>query len=339
MIRARGHRSQTWGLPVALVVGIGVGLAAGLIVSWGIWPVEYVDVAPDSLRPAHRDEYLVLIGQSYALDGNLALAQARLTGLGELEEMGAQVATLAERFAFERERIGAIQALTMLAYDLGHQRATLAAYLPGTTPFATWTPWPTATPTPMPTPTTTFTPTSVPTETPTLDPTETPTATPTQTRAVQETITVSPTQTAPSSPQPTRTRTPTPRPTNTAVPTRTPTITPVPEPRFRLEEQRQTCGAVSGQLAVMVLDADGRQMPNVELIVRWEGGDDRFFTGLKPDIGAGYADFAMEKAKTYQVVVVGLESDVAQEIVADVCEGDHLASWEIVFQLDRAPLP
>lgn len=80
-------------------------------------------------------------------------------------------------------------------------------------------------------------------------------------------------------------------------------------------------------------------MPNVELIVRWDGGDDRFFTGLKPDIGAGYADFAMEKGKTYQVVVVGMESDVAQGIVADLCEGDHLASWELVFQLDRAPPP
>jgi len=89
----------------------------------------------------------------------------------------------------------------------------------------------------------------------------------------------------------------------------------------------------------MVLDADGRQMPNVEMIVRWDGGDDRFFTGLKPDIGAGYADFAMEKGETYQVAIVGTESDVAQGIVADVCEGDHLTSWEVVFRLDRAPLP
>ena len=159
MIRVReGHRRRVWVLPVALVVGIGIGLGVGLVISWGLWPVEYIDVAPDSLRPAHRDEYLVLIGQAYAFDENLALAQARLLGLGELTEMGAQVATLAERYAAEGESLQIIRSLTVLAYDLGHQRTTLAAYLPGATPIATWTPWPTATFTPVPTPTATSTP-------------------------------------------------------------------------------------------------------------------------------------------------------------------------------------
>jgi len=90
---------------------------------------------------------------------------------------------------------------------------------------------------------------------------------------------------------------------------------------------------------VTVLDADGQPKPNVELFIRWSGGDDHFFTGLKPEIGAGYADFTMEKGETYQVEVV-MQSDVAQGIVADVCEGkDHLASWYVVFRWNGETSP
>ena len=34
-------------------------------------------------------------------------------------------------------------------------------------------------------------------------------------------------------------------------------------------------------------------MPGIEIVVNWDGGEDHFFTGLKPDIDSGYADFIM----------------------------------------------
>ena len=55
-----------WVLPLLLLMAVGTGIGVGLLVSWVFWPVEYVDVAPDSLMPAHREEVLVLIGMSYA---------------------------------------------------------------------------------------------------------------------------------------------------------------------------------------------------------------------------------------------------------------------------------
>ena len=83
---------------------------------------------------------------------------------------------------------------------------------------------------------------------------------------------------------------------------------------------------------VMVLDAGGGQVPNAELFIRWGSGEDRFFTGLKPEFGEGYADYTMEKGETYQVSIV-VDSDVAQGIAADACTGtDQLASWHVVFQ-------
>jgi hypothetical protein len=89
----------------------------------------------------------------------------------------------------------------------------------------------------------------------------------------------------------------------------------------------------------MVLNAEGQQQANTELLVRWGGGDDHFFTGLKPEIGPGYADFTLAKDQVYQVVVVGAESEVAQDIVANTCEGKgYLASWQVIFQwIGQAP--
>jgi hypothetical protein len=97
-----------------------------------------------------------------------------------------------------------------------------------------------------------------------------------------------------------------------------------------------------GQLRIKVLNGEGEQQPNVELLIRWSDGEDRAFTGLKPEMGVGYADFAMEEGQNYQVGVIGTQSQVAQGIVADKCAGDgvgngQLASWEIVFQWTGAP--
>jgi hypothetical protein len=84
---------------------------------------------------------------------------------------------------------------------------------------------------------------------------------------------------------------------------------------------------------VIVLDAQGQQQPNVELLVRWSDGDDRFYTGLKPEVGAGYADYTLVEGETYQVVVIGRESQIAQGIVAGRCENQgYPDSWQVVFQ-------
>jgi hypothetical protein len=110
----------------------------------------------------------------------------------------------------------------------------------------------------------------------------------------------------------------------------------VPEPGYRIVEQRRLCDPPGGKLRVTVLDYAGRPRPNIELLVRWDGQNERFFTGLKPDISIGYADFDMEKGQLYELVIVGAESDVAQGLMADECESEgRLASWNVVFRFNR----
>ncbi|MBN1934815.1 MAG: hypothetical protein JW934_09130 [Anaerolineae bacterium] len=313
------RKPSRWMLPVLLLIALTLGTGIGLLVSWALWPVEYVNVAPSSLYPAHRNEYLVLIAVSYARNRDLGQAQRRLADLGSSAQIEAQLVALAEDYILNGKNASETRALAGLAYALGYRRAALLPYLPEVLPTATWTPFPTVpTSTLRPLPTATETPIPTPTETAVIDPTP-----------IDATAAPSPT------PVETPTALPTTTPMHTLRPTWTPTITPTPRPRYKIVEQQRTCDPPGGVLAVTVLDETGRPQPGVELLVRWNGGDDRFFTGLKPELGPGYADFTLARGQTYELVMVGMESDVVQGLDAEGCGEAQLASWTVVLRLNR----
>ncbi len=52
-------------------------------------------------------------------------------------------------------------------------------------------------------------------------------------------------------------------------------------------------------IQVLVYDAAEQGVPSVEVVVTWEGGENHFFTGLKPEMGLGYADFRMAADTVY----------------------------------------
>jgi hypothetical protein len=78
-------------------------------------------------------------------------------------------------------------------------------------------------------------------------------------------------------------------------PTPRATRTPIPPPGapFQLLEQETVCDETlaEGLLQVFTITSNNRrQIPGVELILSWVGGEEHFFTGFKPEIGNGYAD-------------------------------------------------
>jgi hypothetical protein len=315
---SRPPRPPAWPLLLALILGLAAGIGGGLAVTWWLWPVQYTDVAPDSLQPAHREEYLTLVSQAFIYDHDLSLAERRLAALGDSKAIGAEIAALAERYLAQGGASEHIGALATLSYALGYPRADLAAYLPRE--FATLTP--------------VLQPTQTPKAEPAQPPTETPSSTPTGTPML-------PAEDAGTlSPEPTGlviSATASPGSTRTVRPTVTPTVAGTPEPRYQLVRQDHTCDGPDGLLKVTVLDAAGEPKPNTELLIRWNGGEERFFTGLKPENGLGYADYRLQKGQTCQVGIVGALSDVATGIAGDVCDPQNrLASWEIVFQLANA---
>ena len=66
------------------------------------------------------------------------------------------------------------------------------------------------------------------------------------------------------------------------------------------------------------MDSRRKQVAGIEIIVTWNQGEDRFFTGFKPELGNGYADFVMETDTVYSVRVVAGGSFVPN-ITAPTC--------------------
>ncbi len=56
-----------------------------------------------------------------------------------------------------------------------------------------------------------------------------------------------------------------------------------------------------GLLQILVNDSRRRPVPGVEIVTAWDGGEEHFFTGLKPELGNGYADFVMQPGTLYNV--------------------------------------
>jgi hypothetical protein len=109
---------------VAVLAGVGLGLWYG----WVVNPVEYKDTDVAHLYAVYRDEYILMVSEAYALDGDLDTARARLALLS-LPEMASTVADLAESAASQgKPRLDAAS-LAHLAADLGAQRDTLSPYL------------------------------------------------------------------------------------------------------------------------------------------------------------------------------------------------------------------
>lgn len=130
-------------------------------------------------------------------------------------------------------------------------------------------------------------------------------------------------------------RTPSPTSTSTLLPTRTPT--PTQGAAFVLNNQQLLCEANLTQpyIQVEVLDAASQPVPGVEIVVRWDNGEEHFFTGLKPELGLGYADFTMTPGIVYTLQLV-LGSQPITGLTATECEapgaGRIWGSWRLTFQ-------
>jgi len=268
-------RRRRTNLALLGVLALALGLGLGLLYTWVISPVQYIDTAPNSLRAADQADYIQLAARAYSVDGDLGRARTRLALLG-LRDPAQGVATQAQRAAAAGDQAGQ-QAL-----------AALAAAISGT---------PTATPTAP-----TGTAGSATDVTGALE-----SGTGTEGAAATESAveTASATMTPSASPTPTET----PRPTDTVVPSITPqllptrTATPTELAAFVFVGQQQVCDPRLTQPLIQVVteDAQGNQIAGVEVVVTWDNGFDHFFTGLKPELGAGYGDFTMTSGVVYSV--------------------------------------
>lgn len=287
-----------------LLTGLVIGLALGLVYSWFINPVQYIDTDPASLEASYKDEYRKVIAMAYQANQNLGRARER-AALLDPDSPIRVLAGQAQRLIAEDQASAEARALALLAADLQNP--------PTTAPLE-------ATPS-APEPTNADA--SQPAETTIL-----PTATLDASNAIR-------TATAPL-PSPTSTIQTTPSVTVTSEPTATtrPSSTPmeVQAAPFTLIQREEVCGSgqTPGLLAVQVNDSEGHPLAGIKITVRWENGENTFFTGLAPEINPGYADFLMEHGITYSLQA-GEVGDQINDLSIPSCGG----GWLLEFQEDK----
>lgn len=146
---------------------------------------------------------------------------------------------------------------------------------------------------------------------------------------------------------------PTPTATLPPPPTKTPTITVADNAATQASvlivptntPNRQFSGSVSGTfceversgwVVVNVTTFDGQGIPGQVVRARWDGGEDRFASGLKPAFGQGYADFEMESGRNYTIDMPGQADPITAEIVARPCTTETgeqaITGYRVVFR-------
>jgi hypothetical protein len=267
-------RRIPWGLLLALLAGLGLGL----VYSWVISPARVSDAEPQALRVDFKDHYRSTIAAAYAATGNLPRAQARLSLLADSDSIEALNAQAQRMLAggqspAEADQIAALASALEQGIVLEVTETATTEIINDIDPASTSTllPAPSATP---------------------LEVSKRP-----QPLETQATVSTS-----------------TPRPTQTTIPT-------LGAP-FALSGQETVCdpNLPDGLLQVVVFDSRRRQVAGAKILITWEGGEEEFFTGLKPELGNGYADFIMDPTSSY-TVQLGAGSDIASGLRASTCQG------------------
>ncbi len=121
--------------------------------------------------------------------------------------------------------------------------------------------------------------------------------------------------------------------TTTSRPTQT--LSPTPGLPLILISQEEICNSElnSGLMQITILDERRRQSPGIELTITWDGGEEHFFTGLKPELGNGYADYQMTEGVTYSLKPEN--GNPIPNIIAPACpapNGSFLGGIKFIFQ-------
>lgn len=275
-----------------ILLGLIIGLVGALYYAWVVSPIAYTEVGPSRLSDDYKATYIYLVSQSYAANGDWLRAEQRLAALAD-PALQQTVAALLEAYLREQQKPQVIENLASLAQGMGiEDNKAVALFAP--TPVG-----------------------GVPTDTPTPNATAGKTATSVMLSTGVVTATFTPSVT----PEPSTTPTASPQPSAT------------PRPNYRLLAQNAYCdkGEDIALLVVETQDALLNQLPGIEVLVTWEGGEDRFYTGFKPTLGAGYGDFEMEPGVSYTMQLADGSPEISG-LRIEPCEDGSDGGWWLTFQ-------
>lgn len=163
--------------PSLLLLGLIIGLAGSLYYAWIVSPVIYTDASPSRFTESYKAEYIFLVSQSFAVNGDWEQTRQRLAALDD-PALTQTVTDLLNKYVTEQRPPAEIRNLAILAQQLGVAAPAVALFAPtpigSVTPTSTATPPPTVEPGPTPIPTVTVPPTATAVPTTPPEPTSQP---------------------------------------------------------------------------------------------------------------------------------------------------------------------
>lgn len=249
-----------------LIVGLLLGLVAGLFYTWQLAPVEYYDTYPPEMHPYYREDWIRMTALSYGVEGDWERARLRLQDLPVAEIQSVVTVTLDNLIAAGRP-IRILQRVAQMARDYGLESPAVRTYASAgdtlfVTPAVPDVAYATFTPSPAP-PRPTYTPTPTPSPTPpSFDVLPTPVLPPPPYAVLTETVTCD------------------------------------PEPFISVALVVSETVRVRGRNRSVLAG-----LPGEDLWLLWDEGADRAVTGLRPDRGLGYADFGVVPERLYRLYV------------------------------------
>ena len=270
-----------------LIIGLILGLAAGLLYTWVISPPEYYDTYPPLLDKPYRTEWIQMTVLAYGAEGNWNRTQLRLQGLSEADIRPIAASALDQAVAVGRPLV-TLQRMAKLAASYGIDTPAVHIYTgeEGTVP----TPAPTATTKAVP-------PTSAPTAT-AIPPTNTPIPVPTLTVTTSTTPPLSEFHIV------------------------SQTLTCTIQPQIAVSLTLSHTITVRRREEVEWLPLPGR-----EVWLLWEDGADHAVTGFNPEMGLGYADFTVAPGRVYKLYIDVPRGVPVSTIQVEPCTASEGEGW------------
>lgn len=296
-----------------LLTGLVVGFILGVLYAWLVRPAEYVDTTPASLRADFKDLYRALIASAYAANADLVRAQARLELLEDADVFQV-LAEQAQRMLAQDSSSSEARALGLLALALGQQAPGAGLVITPTQQDANSTLRPSDLTQPTRITIASATSPEPPTETIIL-PTGESTPFPSETAGVP-TFTLAPLA------------------SGSPFLTLTPTLTSGGP--FVLLSREKVCDnrLEKPLLQVMALNSRGQPVAGVPVIITWNNGEERFYTGLIPEKSPGYADYTLVPGVSYSVRL-GESGEPVFDLEALECQGSsnerYWGAWLLKF--------
>lgn len=111
-----------------LAMGAAIGAAAGFLVGWVLWPIEFTEADPTVLEESFQRDYTIMIAAAYELDGDLLMARRRLASLGR-EDSDSWLLTVTVDHILNQGDEAEIRQLVRLAGDLGLESPVMAPFV------------------------------------------------------------------------------------------------------------------------------------------------------------------------------------------------------------------